>query len=137
MVFMMEKALIIIVFMYATSFALIGAQYTIADVFGITLTDFNGHPLQSELIPITNSAKINLNTSNSTSTAPSIINNQTIANASNVVNAAWSFILMLSGLEIFSMIGMFGVPQVFTIPFVVLYIFFLIRAMIGLLKEFI
>lgn len=137
MVFFMEKALIIIVVMYSVSFSLVGAQYVIGDVFGVTLTDFNGNPLQLQLIPIENQGKFNLNQNNATSTAPVVINNNPITNASNVINAGWSLFLLFTGTTVFSMLGMFGIPQVFLIPIVAIYTIFLIRSLIGMLKEFI
>ena len=136
MVLFMEKGIIIIIFMYAMSFSLIGAQFVLGDVFNLTLTDFNGNPLQAELIPIENQQKFNLNQNNSTATAPVVINNNPIANASNVINAGWSLFQLLSGTTIFNLIGYFGVPIIFITPFIALYVIFLVRTMIGLLKEF-
>jgi len=36
---MIDKALMIIIFMYAIGFSILGVQYTLADTFGITMTN--------------------------------------------------------------------------------------------------
>ena len=38
------------IFMYATSFGLLGAQYLMGDIIGVTMTDIEGNPLKSSIL---------------------------------------------------------------------------------------
>ena len=43
---MIDKALMIIIFMYSLSFSMLGIQYTVGDTFGVPLTNLAGTPVK-------------------------------------------------------------------------------------------
>ena len=61
---MIEKSLIIITFMYAISFSMIAGQYVLGDVFGITVTNFEGVEIKSNLLDVINEGNLNSVTGN-------------------------------------------------------------------------
>ena len=46
---MIDKALMIIIFMYAAGFSLVGVQFMLADTFNITLVNMEGQPIDSAI----------------------------------------------------------------------------------------
>ena len=56
---MIEKALMILIFMYALSFSLLAGQYFIGDVLGITLTNWQGTEIKSSILEFLNQDTIN------------------------------------------------------------------------------
>ena len=61
---MIDKALMIIIFMYAVGFSMLGIQYTLADTFGITMTNMEGTPIKSALHGFIKDDEINERTQN-------------------------------------------------------------------------
>lgn len=56
---MIEKALMIMIFMYCVSFSLLAGQYFIGDVLGITLTSWSGTPIKSAVLDYINQDQLN------------------------------------------------------------------------------
>ena len=126
--FMIEKSLIIIIFMYASGIALLGAQYIWADVFHITMTNFQGQPLKNNLL-----SDINIATLNNVA-GPLAHSNKTLTTTDFlgiVANIAFDLFLLASGTYIFDILAQMGVPIIFIAGFLVLYIFLLIRSIAG------
>ena len=127
--FMIEKSLIIIIFVYASGIAILGGQYIWADVFHITMTNFQGQPLKNNIL-----TDININTINNV--GGSLVTNST-ATVSTVdylgiiANIGIDLFLLASGLYIFDILAQLGVPIIFIVGFVVLYLFLLIRSVLG------
>ena len=128
---MIEKALIVVIFMYCTSFALITGQYVIGDVFGLTITDVNGNELKTPLLALINVDELNTITSDVTGL------NQTEA-VSDPVTAgaeiALSIFQLLTGTYIFNILSFFGVPTVFIAGLALIYVILVIRALIAYIR---
>lgn len=127
---MIEKALIIIIFMYATSFSLLGGQYIMA-VYDIELVNVDGTPYESALLDIINTDEINsvtdnLNTINGTEAE------------SNPIEVAAGLVVdligIMTGAYIFNVLWLAGIPDIFVNGVIVLYAFMLFRAFIGYLR---
>ena len=134
---MMEKALMIIMFMYAVSFSTMAGQYVIADVMGITLTNFEGDPIESHILTFvdegsfnTQTQKIQNGTFNDNTTYYDKVETFTTAAAS----VAWELVTLLSGTYIFNFLYLMGVPAYFVSIFVILYVLLLARAIIGYIR---
>ena len=56
---MIEKSLIIITFMYAVSFSMLAGQYVLGDVFGVTITNFEGAEIKSNLLDVISTGTLN------------------------------------------------------------------------------
>lgn len=131
----MEKALIAIIFMYATSFSLFGAQYIIGDVLHITILGPNGQPVKSSLLTITNNAsQFNSITLNGTQTARPVSSTDALTKAAQ---AGFELFQLFTGTYIFNLLIFFGVPFVYIVPFAGIFGLLALRAMIGMIKEFI
>ena len=128
---MIEKALIVIIFMYSTSFGLIGAQFLWADMIGIELVNQNGIGIGTTVQDI-----INLDTINTSTT--SIVNlNQTTTTGDPITTAAnltWDILQILTGTYVFSILSLFGIPAVIIAGLVIIYSILLFRALIGYLR---
>lgn len=133
----MEKALIIIIFMYAVSFSVYGAQFVLGDVFGVTLQSYDGTTLEPYLLDFVEEGTINTRTEN-------IVNGTYIDNGTtynrvtdfsvSAAYVAWELVQLLSGTYIFNLVYLLGVPLVFVTPLVILYLMLLARAIIGLIR---
>jgi len=53
-----EKALIMMIFLYATSFSFLFAQFMIADVFGLTIKNYKGAEIKSAIVTSINQESI-------------------------------------------------------------------------------
>lgn len=134
MALFMEKALIVVVFMYAVSFSMFGGQYLFGDVLGITLTNFQGQPIKPALLTFVNQNNFTAIAVNSTSgTLTQVKTNPLVA----AVSAGWELFQLFTGTYIFNLMLFFGIPQVFVYCFSGIYVIFAARAFIGYIKEFI
>ena len=127
---MIEKPLIIIIFMYSVSFSLLGGQF-VMDSFGITMTNLEGTPIQSSLLGIIDTDNLNsvtnqLNTINGTQAESDPV---TVA-AGLVVEV----LQLMTGTYIFNMLFLFGVPPIFVYGMVTIYAIMLFRTLIAYLR---
>ena len=136
--FMSEKAIVVMIFMYATSFSLLGAQYVINDVFGTTLTSpVTGQPIKSNLIGsngtggILSIATINQQQLNVTSNTRSNTVTDPIGTAAGM---AWELMQILTGTYIFNILYLLGVPAIFITGLVAIYVILLVRAIIAYIR---
>lgn len=128
---MIEKSLIIIIAMYGLSFSLLGVQYTLADVFGITLTNWEGVEIKSTVLSMVDIDALNQNTLNVINTNETTIKTDPIIGAANIT---WELFQLLTGTYIFNILFLFSVPIVFVGGFVFIYVILLVRALIGYLR---
>ena len=120
--FLSSKSIIIVLAMYSLSFMLLVAQYTIADVFGITLTDFYGNPLKANTLSLINTGQNNAIQANSTSTNPAqIVTNIVSTNSNQVIQ----IIKLCTGTLIFDILFYLGVPAIMVTGLTFAYIIFL------------
>lgn len=129
--FMIEKSLIIIIFLYIASFSLLGAQYIWADVFHITMTNFSGQPLKNNLITDIHTNTLNTITNSTIQTSPTSIISNVVGSAGGI---AWDLVLLVTGTYIFDVLAQMGVPTIFIVGFVTVYIFLLIRSIMGWIR---
>jgi len=128
---MYEKAMVIMVFMYATSFMFLGAQYMVGDVFGITLTNIDGEAIEPNILTIIDVDEFN------DQTGTVVTSNQTTITTDPVIAAAGmalEFFQLLTGTYIFNLMSFFGIPNIVVAGFTGLYAFFMIRAVIAILR---
>ena len=129
--FMIEKSLIIIIFVYILSFSLLGAQYIWADVFHITMTDFNGNNLKNNLLTDIHTTTLNTITNSTLQTNPASIPANVIGITGSIM---WDLVLLVTGTYIFDLLYQLGVPLIFVMGFVAVYAFLLIRSIAGWIR---
>ena len=128
---MIEKALIVIIFMYSMSFSMIGTQYILGDQFGITMTSMNGVPIKSNLLAITDIDTLNIIGANVTGTNATTIRANPVVAAAEI---AYELFLLITGTYIFNMLLLFDVPVVFVAGMIFIYVLLMIRAVVGYLR---
>ena len=129
--FMIEKSLMIVIFLYSFGFCMLGIQYIYFDVFHATMTNFSGVPLKNNLINDLNQNTINQVTNNIVQTNQTSVFLNSIGIAANI---AWDLILLLSGTYIFDLAIQFGVPIIFVVGFIILYLFLVGRSIMGYIR---
>lgn len=128
---MMEKALVIMVFLWASAFGLLGAQYVFADVFGIIMVSpVTGTPMKSALLTYFNINTINQIGTNVTGTQRS----QVTTNINEFLSIVWEMIQILTGTYVFNVFNLLGIPVITTTGFIALYVFLLVRAYFGYIR---
>jgi len=132
---LIEKSLIVIIFMYAASFSLLGVQYTLGDSFGITMVGADGTTVRSQVIDYIQIGNINAVqnlTRAEVQTAQDWIIYNPITAAAGIV---WELFLLLTGTYVFSvMFNVLGIPWIWITGFVVLYFFLLMRTIVAYLR---
>lgn len=117
--------------MYFASFMLVGVQYMIGDVFGKSITDFEGNEVRNSILDIIDTGTFNTNVSTSLDA------DQTTTLVDVWVGSAtigWDFISLLTGTYIFTLLHIFGVPTIIIAGIVAVYGVLLIRAFIGIIR---
>lgn len=129
--FISEKALVIMVFLWASGFGLLSAQYVFADVYHITMVSpVTGAPMKSALLTYFNIDTINKIGLNVTNTPRSDI----VSNINEFLSIVWEIIQILTGTYVFNLFNLLGIPVITTAGFIVLYLFLLIRAYIAYIR---
>ena len=134
---MIDKALMIIIFMYAVGFSMLGVQYTLADTFGITMTNMEGTPIKSALHGFIKDDEINERTQNIVSAdfqGNSTYYDKVETFTTGAAFVAWELVTLMTGTYIFYIMFLFGVPEIFVLVFVTLYVLLLARAIIGYVR---
>lgn len=133
----MEKALYIIIFMYAASYSVAGVQYVIGDYYDIQITNYDGAEIQSPLeviIDLTTFNTVSDEIVNGTFTGNTTYYDKVETFTTAAAAIAWNLVLLLSGTYIFNFLYLLGVPAYFVAIFVVLYLLLLARAIIGYIR---
>lgn len=134
---MIEKALIIIIFVYASGFGILAVQYTLADVFGINLKNFEGADIKSNIVDIIrldtlNELQANIVTGNFTE------NSTTYDRVENSITAAafvaWELILLMTGTYVFNIMVLLGIPAPIVAGLIFLYVILLARAIFAYIR---
>ena len=128
---MIEKPLIIVIFMYAVSFGVLGAQYVLADVFYITLANHEGVEIKSNLLDVIDEDNINTVTGNLNTLNQTTIETNPITGAAELV---WDVLTLLTGTYIFNFLFLMGVPPIIIAPMVIIYAILLFRTLIAYLR---
>ena len=128
---MIEKALIIIIFCYAASFSLLGVQFILGDVFGYTLTSYQGNPIRSNLLLIVDIDTVDQRVSNVVNLNQTTIVDDPLTAAAQ---ATLELFLLLTGTYVFNVLYLLGVPVIFIGGMVSIYGMLLIRTLIAYLR---
>lgn len=131
-----EKAIVIIIFLYCLSFSALGGQW-VADIFHLTLTSpVTGQQIKPALLngptPVINQAHIkdfqnSLNTTQKFNPVNAITQTYTIG---------WNIFLLLTGLYIFNLLYLLGIPAIFVVPMIIVYVILLARAVLALVRGY-
>ncbi len=131
---MIDKALMVIIFMYAVGFSIVGIQFTLADVFGITLTNMEGVAVDSALRGFLKQDELNIRSANIVSanfTGNTTFYDRVETFTTGAAFVAWELITLMTGTYIFYIMILFGIDTIFVIGFLALYLMLLARAVIG------
>ena len=135
---MLDKSLMVILFMYSISFSVLAGQYVMADSFGITLRAPDGTALESPVLDLIRTGEINEVTGNivtGTYTDPDNMTHNRVSEFNiSAAYVAWELVQLLSGTYVFNMLALFGVPPILVTGIVFLYMLLLARTIIGLLR---
>lgn len=123
--------------MYAASLSIMGVQYVIADVFHVELTNLDGVPITSSIVGFIgqnefNQRMINIVEANFTSNSTFYSKIETFTTGAAFV--AWELVTLLTGTYIFNFLYLMGVPLIFVMAFLMLYLFLLARAILGYVR---
>ena len=155
---MIDKALIIIIFFYAAGLMMVGFQYSIADVYNITLEGckedderyladgVTPNPtfrtivcteIESNIVGYIrqdsfNERTGNIATANYTTNSTYFDKVETFTTGAAFI--AWELVTLMTGTYIFWMMGLLGVPTWMITMFVMLYALLLARAIIGYVR---
>ena len=134
---MIDKALIVIIFMYAASFSILGIQYTVADVFGHDIKNLDGVPIKSALTGFIKQDELNLRSASIVSanfTGNSTFYDRIETFTTGAAFVAWELITLMTGTYVFYILILFGVDEIFVLGFLAIYIILLSRAIIGYVR---
>jgi len=127
---LIEKPLIIILFVYAVSFGVLGAQF-LADAFNVTIYNLEGDEIRSPVEDMVNIDAINQRTLEITQTNQTELVSDPAGTAASI---AWTMFLLLTGMYVFNILILFGVPLIFVVPFAALFLIMLGRSLIALIR---
>ena len=123
--------------MYAAGFSLLGVQYTLADTMGFTMTNMDGVPIKPALHGFIQDDQINTRTSNIVSAnfqGNSTYYDRVETFTTGAAFVAWELVTLMTGTYIFYIMFLFGVPEIFVLVFVTLYVLLLARAILGYVR---
>lgn len=133
---MIDKALYVIIFFYASGFMLLGVQYVLGDVYHIEMTNLDGESLQPAILLILDTDTINTvtgNIANATDAENSTLD--AVLNAFQLgYNVGKELLLLLTGTYIFNIMFFFDIPVIIIAGFVALYMFCVGRTLIAYIR---
>ena len=133
---MIEKSLVIIIFMYAAGFSMLTAQYVLGDVYHVTMRNLDGDPIQSSVLSIIDTDNLNAVTlaiADATDSENSTLD--AIENAFQLgYNVGKELLFLMTGTYIFNILYLFGIPPIFIAGIVVIYLFILGRTLIAYVR---
>jgi hypothetical protein len=128
---LIEKALIVIIFMYSTSFGILAAQFLWADMVGIELVNADNVGLGPSIETILDIDQINTSTSGIVNLNQTGVTQDPISTAANLT---WDILQLLTGTYIFNVLALLGIPAIVIAGLVIIYTMLLFRALIGYLR---
>ena len=123
--------------MYAASLSIIGVQTVIANVYDIELTNLEGVPITSSIVGFLSEETFNqrtINIVNANFSTNTTFYNRVETFTTGAAFAAWELVQLLSGTYIFNFLYLMGMPLVFVIAFLMLYLLLLARAVLGYVR---
>lgn len=148
---MIDKGLIVIIFFYSLGFMMVGLQFTLADVYNVTLVGCSEDeeptsatfretvctPIESSIVGYIQQDTLNEHTANIISadyTTNSTFFDKVETFTTGAAFVAWELVALMTGTYIFWIMGLFGVPTWMITMFVSLYALLLARAIIGYVR---
>jgi short subunit fatty acids transporter len=131
LVFMIEKSLIAIMFVYCLGFSFLGVQFIFADVVHLQLKNFNGQPIHSAILQWLSPNTLAFQETNQTSESRSTVVNNPIYAAASVM---WELLQLISGVYVFNIAYQLGLPLIFVAMFVALYLILVGRSIAGWIR---
>ena len=133
---MIEKPLIIIIFVYCASFSTLAGQYLVGDVLGITITNPEGVEIKSNLLAILDID--NLNQITSTIADSESQTNSSLAPIENAFNigmfVGWELLGLLTGTYIFNFLLLMGIPSIVIGGMLLVYFIMVARTIIAYIR---
>ena len=118
MTFLSSKPIVIVGVLYAVSFSLLAVQFSVADVFGLTLVSpITGTPLKTFFLNAVQPNSLNAIQQNYTSTT----RNEVVSSPTIGLGTVWETIQLLLLGEIFNIFIFFGLPSVWINGFLAVY----------------
>lgn len=127
-----------VMFMYAVSFAMLAGQYMVGDVWGITIRNYQGDEMKSNLLTFIDQNQLNAVTTNIANATDA--QNSTLAAVENAFqvgfNVGVELVTILTGTYIFNVVYFFLGPDstIIIAGLVILYALLVGRALIALIR---
>ena len=138
---MINKSIYVIMFMLSINGGILVVQYTIADLYGMELTNHKGEPYKSQILDSIGIDSINRITNNIQTT--DFHQNVSGHEFDRVIDfnvgmayTVWEFVTLLTGMYVFYVLIHFGVPEFVVAIMAIPYTLLLIRTIVGLLRGF-
>lgn len=122
---------------YSISFSALGFQYVVGDVFGFTITSFDGRIVKSEILDWINQSYLNTVTRNIVTanfTENTTAFNKVIDSTIAAAYVGWELVTLMTGTYVFNLLYLLGVPPIYIAGMVILYVFLLGRTVIGYIR---
>lgn len=129
---MIDKPFYIIIAAYCFSFGFLAAQF-MADSYGIILTAPDGTVIKNAMTDIIRVSNLNTMSTQVNSTVGNF-SGITLDPILNAASIAWSLFQLMTGIYVFNILTLFGVPPVFIVPITVVYFILLARTIIALIR---
>lgn len=120
--------------MLSISIGISVAQYVYADAYGIILVGTDGKPLRSVILQITNIGTINTLMGEANSLNSTNIGGNPLGVASGIANLAVTLVELVTGTYVFDILYHLGVPTIFIVGMIMLYVALLARAILGWIR---
>lgn len=134
---MNEKALFIVIVLYAGSFGFLTMQYIYADFFGMTMTSFTGVPLKPAILGFVDTNNFNEITNevlaiNSTTDSTLDGINRAFVMGSNLALNAFQ---LITGTYIFNILFIFDVPSIAVAMLMAIYFILALRQLVSIIRN--
>lgn len=120
--------------MLAVSIGISVAQFVYADAYHIVLTDFQGKPLKDIVLQITNVGTINTLQGQSNALNSTNIQSNALGVASAIAGIAVTLVELVTGTYVFDILYHLGVPVIFVVGMIMIYVALIGRAILGWIR---
>jgi len=135
---MIDKSMYAILFMYSVSFSVLAGQYMLGDIYGITIRNWQGDEMKSNLLTFIQTNQLNTVTANIANATDA--QNSSLAAIENAFqvgfNVGVELVTILTGTYIFNVVYFFLGPDsaIIIAGLVILYAFLVGRTLIALIR---
>jgi len=128
---MIPKVVFIMIFFYMFSFLLVGVQFMLGDVFGHTMTNWEGETMRNSVLDIMDMDAFNSQTNAALSADKTNTLLDTFIGAASI---GWDLFTLLTGTYVFTLLGFYGVPMIIVAGLIGIYVILLIIGLIELIR---